>query len=62
MLGLDIDKNGFVHYQSTPLALARKEKGVLQLLLRDWPAMVPKACFAPRSGTAICPTKAWRVA
>lgn len=46
MLGLDIDKNGFVHYQSTPLALARKEKGVLQLLLRDWPAMVPKACFA----------------
>jgi len=46
MLGLDIDKNGFVHYQSTPLALARKEKAVLQLLLRDWPAMVPKACFA----------------
>ena len=46
MLGLDIDKNGFVHYQSTPLALARKEKGVLQLLLRDWPAMVRKACFA----------------
>jgi len=46
MLGLDIDKNGFVHYQLAPLALARKEKGVLQLLLRDWPAMVPKASFA----------------
>ncbi|QEI08976.1 hypothetical protein FXN63_26350 [Pigmentiphaga aceris] len=46
MLGLDIDKNGFVHYQAAPLALARKEKGVLQLLLRDWPAMVAKASFA----------------
>jgi tetratricopeptide (TPR) repeat protein len=46
MLGLDTDKRGVVHYQSAPLALPRKEKGVLLLLLREWPAMVDKACFA----------------
>lgn len=46
MLGLEIDKNGFVHYRSVPLILPPKARAVLQLLLQEWPAVVPKRRFA----------------
>lgn len=46
MLGLDLDKRGFVYYRSAPLALAPTARAVLQLLLREWPAVVSKQRFA----------------
>jgi DNA-binding winged helix-turn-helix (wHTH) protein len=46
MLGLDLDKNGFVYYRSAPLPLAPTARAVLQLLLREWPAVVGKQQFA----------------
>jgi len=46
MLGLDLDKHGFVYYRSSPLTLAPTARGVLQLLLREWPGVVGKQQFA----------------
>ncbi|QEI08977.1 hypothetical protein FXN63_26355 [Pigmentiphaga aceris] len=46
MLGLDIDKHGFVHYRSAPLTLPPKARAALGLLLQEWPAVVPKRRFA----------------
>jgi DNA-binding winged helix-turn-helix (wHTH) protein len=45
-LGLDLDRNGFVYYRSVPLSLAPTARAVLQLLLREWPAVVAKQRFA----------------
>jgi len=46
LLGYTTHDDGEVCYQGLPLTLAPKERAALHLLLRHWPRVVPKTCFA----------------